>query len=239
MFLAAGTVALRVGWRLPLEPRQRVAQCLVVGAVLVTAANATSRTFARYLPTDWDGPGSPVRFAVPAIIFIALAAAIAGPSILGRLSASARRVVVVGLLGLGLLDGTGALRFVVDEAREPPGLVHAPIRPFVEWLQARGLTRGVGDYWMTQLVSAFTQGKMVAVPVRVGVNGRLVPYRWLTDTSRFSKALPTQFVLYFRGSDSGVTPRAIAATFGTPSEVVELVPGQFVACFSACPSRAR
>lgn len=231
--LLVAAASLRVAWRLPRERSQGVAQCLVAGGGAMTLANATSETFARYLPADWEGPGSPVRFAVPAVVFLALAAAIAAPSVLARWNPPARRAAHTALLSLALLYGTGGVGFVIGSARQASGLVRTPVRPFIEWLQERGLTRGVGDYWMTQLVDALTQGRVAADPVR-NVDGRLVQYRWLTDTGRFVGTDP-QFVLFFRGSDSGVTPAAIEATYGRPREVVELLPGQFVACLSDCP----
>ena len=88
---------------------------------------------------------------------------------------------------------------------------------------------------MTQMVNALTQGRVEADAVR-NVDDRLVQYQWLTDTGRYVGANP-QFVIFFQGSDSGVTPLAIETTFGRPREVVELLPGQFVACLSDCPPR--
>ena len=234
MLLVAAT-GLHVVWCLPRQRGQGVAQCLVAGAAGITLASATSLNFVRFLPTDWDGPGSPVRFAVPAVIFLALAAALATPPMLIGRSASARRAVYAACLGLAILYGAGGAKFVVGSARQASGLVREPMQAFVEWLDKRGLTRGVGDYWMTQMVNALTQGRVEADAVR-NVDDRLVQYQWLTDTGRYVGANP-QFVIFFQGSDSGVTPLAIETTFGRPREVVELLPGQFVACLSDCPPR--
>ena len=233
--LLVAAAALRVIWRLPYERGQGVAQCLVVCAAGMILASASSQTFVRYLPTDWEGPGSPVRYAVPAVVFLCLAAALAGPSVLVGWSVSARHAAYAGFLGLAILYGAGGASFVIDEARQPSGFVRAPMQPFVEWLHKRGLTRGVGDYWMTQVVSALTEWKVKADAVR-NVDGRLVQYRWVTDTGRFVGANP-QFVMFFQGSDSGVTPSAIEATYGKPREVVEILPGQFIACLMDCPPR--
>ena len=233
--LLVAAAALRVIWRLPYERGQGVAQCLVVCAAGMILASASSQTFVRYLPTDWEGPGSPVRYAVPAVVFLCLAAALAGPSVLVGWSVSARHATYAGFLGLAILYGAGGASFVIGSARQPSGFVRAPMQPFVEWLHKRGLTRGVGDYWMTQVVSALTEWKVKADAVR-NVDGRLVQYRWVTDTGRFVGANP-QFVMFFQGSDSGVTPSAIEATYGKPREVVEILPGQFIACLMDCPPR--
>lgn len=145
MLLVAAT-GLHVLRRLPRERGQGVAQCLVIGAACMTLANATSQTFVRYLPTEWEGPGSPVRYVVPAVVFLSLAAALAGPSVLVGWCVSARRAAYAGFLGLAVLYGAGGASFVVGSARQPSGFARAPMQPFVEWLHERGLTRGVGDY---------------------------------------------------------------------------------------------
>ena len=227
-FLAAvgvGGLSLLVIWRLPVAPRNGVAQLLVLGGLCLAGLAAASATVKLSIAAGTDFPGAVIRYVVPTVVFSCVAAAIELEDRLARCGPGTARLAVVIGLGLGIPYMIGGGAAIVGMAGQRPAIRTMPQRRLADWLQHRGLTYGVGDYWDTQLVTALSGGRVVADPVGQ-LNGRLLPFPWLTDTGRFRSRHP-QFVIITPGGKFGITQAAAVTTYGPPQNVTE-VAGQYL-----------
>ena len=220
--LAVGVLCVWALWRMPRSPRSGVAQLLVIGGLSVAILAAVSATFAAAITTGPDAPGAAVRFAVPSYVFFGLAASL---ECAGRIRRD--RLIAAGLC-LGALQVTGAAVATFRAARLPPGIERGADARLAAWLVKQHFTYGIGDYWDTQLVDAMTQGAVLADPA-FNLNGRLVLWGWLTDTSRFRPDHPPQFAIIRPHGLFRVDLPAITATYGKPVSITEVADQFFVA----------
>ena len=232
--LAVAALSLAIVWRMPREPRAGASQLLVLGAACFSAIAAVSDTFSIAVSTGPEFPGAAVRYAVPQFVFLCLAAALRFGTIASRAPAGrpGRLLAAACALALAVPHAGAASVAAFRAATTKPGIRLCPDARLAQWLQSHGYRNGVGDYWDTQLVGALTAGAVLANPV-YNVSGRLQPYPWLMDTSRFARR--PDFVIIRPGGTFHVDLASIKATYGTPTAITKVANQFFVARLSPEP----
>ena len=106
--------------------------------------------------------------------------------------------------------------------------------PYVEvsqWLEARHLNHGIGDYWVSSIIRALTDGRVNVDAAVAWTDGRLEPYVFDADADFHSGAEAPMFVMWREGDDPfdwyHVNAKAVEATYGRPART-EYLPGGFV-----------
>ena len=99
-----------------------------------------------------------------------------------------------------------------------------PVQPAValtRYLQGRHLTRGIGDYWSTSIVTVESSGGVVARPVIAVPGGRLARYLRQTSASWYGHGF--QFLVYNTAAPWGsVGAKTAIVSFGQPSHVASV-----------------
>ncbi len=227
--IGVGGLSLLVIWRLPVASRDGVAHLLVLGGLCLAGLAAASATVRLSIAAGTDFPGAVIRYVVPTFVFLCVAAAIElGTRLAGCGPKTVRLAVAVGL-GLGIPYMIGGVATVARMAGQHPAIRTMPQRVLADWLRQHGLTHGVGDYWDTQLVTALSGGRVIAEPVGQ-LNGRLLPFPWLTDTGQFKSRHP-QFVIITPGGKFGITQASAVTTYGPPSGITKVAGQYLVAVF--------
>jgi hypothetical protein len=118
-------------------------------------------------------------------------------------------------------------------ASSPPWVAANPYGEVGRWLEARGLTQGVGGYFDSAIIRALTNGKIGVNALIVSDDGRrLEPFVFDTDAHLYRGAATTapMFAIWRTGSDPldwyHVNAETVAATYGPPMRVEQL-PGGF------------
>ena len=122
--------------------------------------------------------------------------------------------------GLGLLAGVYATTPLAT-VRNP-----VPVNPSVEvvdWLAARDLDRGYGQYWVAGITTVTGREAVTVRPV-VPVDGRLQA-NWNFGSRRwFEDERPFRFVVLAPAAHDGVDEEAAVRTFGAPAETQDIGP---------------
>jgi hypothetical protein len=210
VFVAAGvSTAL---WRLigsvvhhqsPRNPAQRVDDLLVI------AFFADLATYVIFSP----GPAvNNVRYLLPAVVIGAIVSA----RFVGRAAASMRdrrALVATGLLGFVAI--AFAAIGPIDLLRSP-----RPARPgatLTAFLEKKGLTEGVGDYWSSSIITVDSRQHVVVRPVITDGHNRIIRDDRQSDVSWYANR-PFEFLVYNTvGPGSGVDLQSASATFGRPA----------------------
>lgn len=118
-------------------------------------------------------------------------------------------------------------------ASSPPWVAANPYVEVGRWLEARGLTQGVGGYFDSTIIRALTNGKIGVNALIVSDDGRrLEPFVFDTDAHLYRGGATTapMFAIWRAGSDPldwyHVNAETVAATYGPPIRVVQ-APGGF------------
>lgn len=182
---------------------------LCAGSLSVLAACAASAQFGKGIAPSalWTG-GPPMRYAMPAVLFASVLAGRRLPSAIDRLKSARVRitarttlmVLATATVGTGVIDIPAGPRWISDN---PPLQV-------AQWLKARGLTQGVGEYWSANLVTAMS-GEAVRVRSVVARAGILAPYVWSSDADWYRQ--PPQFVIWQDRNLTGLTGGDVHATY--------------------------
>jgi hypothetical protein len=212
---------------------------LCAGAVVPLVVCAPSAQFAKGVKAEtmWHG-GSPMRSLVPTVLFATVLACrqIAGviDSVANARTRFAVRSTVVGLAGLALLNGV--LQSLSGAAR-PSWIDRNPAITAARWLEQRGFSQGVGEYWSANLLTAMS-GNMITVRSIVPEDGRLVPYVWVEDRAFYAKS--PEFAVWQEPNQTGVTEAIVRATW--PVCTIRTVAGYRIALLQysrkiePCPS---
>jgi len=106
--------------------------------------------------------------------------------------------------------------------------------PYAEvgrWLEARGLTQGVGGYFDSSIIRALTNGRVSVNAVAAWSGDRLEPFVFDTDANFYRRSETPMFVIWRAGDDPldwyHVNTDTVAATYGPPVGV-ERLPDGFV-----------
>lgn len=153
------------------------------------------------------------RFLGP---FALAGAVLAGRELRPRLS---DRRLLAAAVGVGLAM-TSALPLQLSRAAPP-----SPTAGLERWLEARGLTSGLGSYWEAGIVTLDTGGRVTVRCVDGG--SRAAPDRWFQDSAWFvpGAALAANFVVFSPGERTANIDEARAvADFGPPAEIHRVGP---------------
>jgi hypothetical protein len=200
-------------------PRQSVARLLVVAACCLLAADCLSFAFTVAIKSGPGYPGPAVRYVAPAFLFFCIAAALAPAPLPMPVPVRQALGGVAGLSGAVLFVAITVLSF--KSLSQRPGPQASPAYELAGWLHARHLTYGVGDYYTTQLIRAFSRAQVMADPMVVS-EGRLQPDRFWTDTTRFDAKARPQFVIFPLRNWFDLTEADAVATYGLPLAVTSV-----------------
>jgi hypothetical protein len=154
------------------------------------------------------------RYLLPGLVCAAVLTARRAVEVSQRIPAPA---LAVGLGLLGAVYATTPLATV----RNP-----VPVNPSVEvvdWLAARHLDRGYGQYWVAGITTV-TGREAVAVRPVVPVDGRLQA-NWNFGSRRwFEDDRPFRFVVLAPAAHDGVDEEAAVRTFGAPAQTQDIGP---------------
>jgi hypothetical protein len=188
------------------EPASLPDRFLCAGILTVLIACAASAQFGKGITPQnlWSG-GPPTRYAMPAFLFSVI---VLGRAIPGLLSTVRRRVlasralmaVAVATIFVSAFVDKGAPLWIAD---------NAPARA-ARWLESHGLSRGVGEYWSANLITAMS-GNAINVRSVVPGDDNLVPYVWSSDANAYAQ--PPQFAIWQDRNQTGVTAAAVRATY--------------------------
>ena len=127
-------------------------------------------------------------------------------------AARGRFVPVLAVLSVGYLAALG-----YGAAQAP---VPAENEPLAGWLAAHGLTDGLAAYWQANSTTVDSGGQVVVSAVVQDVRGRLVPYRWETDSANYD---PARYHANFVVADGPLARPGLQLsaelTFGRPARI--------------------
>ena len=154
------------------------------------------------------------RYLLPPLVFGAVLTARRAIEVTARIPAPA-------LAAAGLALGAAYLTTPLATVRAP-----APANPAVavaDWLEARGLQRGYGQYWVAGLTTVSGRGGVAVRPV-VAVDGRLRASDHFASPRWFGGDRPFRFVVVDPVHPDGVDDAAAVTTFGPPAEARDVGP---------------
>lgn len=221
IFLVGVTLLiLRATLRAPSEPSNGVVHFLILASVTLFAADGLGADFRNAIGTGALFPGGATRYVTPAFVFLSIAAAVEGARIWSTVRS--RLILKAGyaaaaILALPFLFGV-VQRLATQIATTPP-FITSPSRELAEFLTSHHWTRGISGYWTAGKVQAESHHKIIIAPV-VNASGRLVPYRWNTDTANFKLVIPhPQFVAFRTQNAAGINISSAKKTTGDASVV--------------------
>lgn len=228
--LGWGLGAIGVWRRLPLILRRNGSlfdQLLLAGIVFTAAGCVLSNMFYLGVQMNIFEGGAGVRYLSPILVFGAILGARAVPGVIAGLPTRRARTALVGLLAClagGLM--TWHSLPMARQARASAWVTNSEFTRLGEWLGARGLTCGVGDYWVASITTALTDGEVRVRAMRAPSEDRLVPFLWIADARWYARLGRPQFVLW-RGDQPdlyNVNARTAAATYGPVLRVEKVWP---------------
>ncbi len=214
--LLAAMFCVRVVWRAPRALREGSAQVLILGLVCLGAADAVSQTFTVAITPGPDYPNAAVRYVTPGFILMAIAAAMSAQDFCAGQRWRWRAGVLTGAV-VAVIFGLCACEVTALAMQARAGIRAAPQYALANWLIARHLTYGVGDYWTAQMVTGLSSGKVVVDAV-TAVNG-LSPFALVLNRTRFDSGQAPQFVVFAPGNVFGVARGSVVAAYGRPAQV--------------------
>jgi hypothetical protein len=209
---------------------------LAVAILLDLVSVAVSATFCSAVGPSVLTGGAAIRFLTPAILFGGLLVGLEAPRIISNVSDRPVRIGLITLGGCGVALATSVfLLHGIERWWEKPFVSESPLASVGDWLFHHGLTRGTGFYWNASSITALS-GQRVKIRAVLAQNGRLVPYNWLSDARWYTPVHKPQFVIFNKTRAFGITPRTIAATYGSPFAVIEK-DGYDIAIFGSNPQK--
>lgn len=217
--VAVMAASLLILLRLPRGREAGIAQLLALAAFCLAGLDALSATFFAAVTPGPGFPNAAVRYVAPVFVFLSIAAAIAMQDGWNGLMLHRRLAATTACL-FGAIFLFAAGQAAAAAALAPAGVYAAPQYQAAQWLLARGLRYGVGDYYTTELLRALSLQQLMADPMTVA--GGLVPMRFWTDTSRFDAHERPQFVIFPPVNWYGITSAAAEKTYGPPLRVTQI-----------------
>ncbi len=155
------------------------------------------------------------RYLLPSLVFGAVLTA-------RRAIEASDRIPAPAVAGTMLALGAAYLMTPLGTLGQP-----VPVNPsvaVVDWLEARGLHRGYGQYWVAGITTV-TGRELVAVRPVANVGGVLRPNVGFASRRWFEDARPFRFVILNSARPDGVDEQVAVATFGAPVEAHDI--GQY------------
>ncbi|HUA76569.1 MAG TPA: hypothetical protein VMA86_02790, partial [Acetobacteraceae bacterium] len=191
---------------------------------VVAPACILSRMFATSIQDQIRLGGHGTRYLSPVIVFAAILAARAAPSLIAALPTSRFRLAALALgavLSVGLLAGHSAETF--RRLGTPPWMGSSPDEEAARWLEAHHLACGIGEYWSASIVTALTDGRVTVRPAKAPKH-LLLPLPWTADAHWFAGPDLPAFAIW-REEDEPLyrfDARAVAATYGPPTRILRV-----------------
>jgi hypothetical protein len=185
-----------------------------VDELLVVAFFADLATFVVASPAP---NANNARYLIPAVIF----GSILGARFVGRFVASIRdrrALLSVGALTLALVSFFALGPFELLKSSRPS----QPAVALTAFLEQKGLTEGIGDYWSSSIVTVESREQVLVRPVVADNLGRIVRYDRQSDASWYADK-SFEFLVYNRTApELGVDRASATATFGEPAHVYDV-----------------
>ena len=179
---------------------------LVVGGLTVGIVVS----LAAYLFTGHGQHAGDMREMVAVLPFgAALTGRVLGSPLLAAVRTRAG-VVLIPVLSIVAIGYLAALGYA---AAQPPHPV--PDQALAGWLEARGMTEGLGGYWQSNIITVDSGGR-VRVSCAWGGNGAFVPCGWETRAADYDP-LTRRATFYVLGA--GSSQAAVERAFGRPRRV--------------------
>ncbi len=176
------------------------------------------------------------RYLTPAIVFGWLLVSLwTGRVVCAVPERTVRAALAAALVVAGGVRFSAATVAALETRALPAAIASEPQARLAAWLSAHRLTHGVGSYWEASAVTVLSNGG-VRVRAVLGIDGRLLPFRWIADDGWY-RGPPPQFVVFARGDWFRIDERSIAATYGAPASVTD-VDGFVVARLPGAPTVA-
>jgi hypothetical protein len=209
------SLCARLIWRMPRAIDEPVPQLLLLGALAMSAADTFGMAFTAATQGGAGYPVAAIRYEVPVFLFLSIAGAIEAQNYLPRAKwrKGIMRITLVFATVFALIAAPAVLR----AAAKPAGFATAPQAAVANWLKARGLRYGIGDYWTAGLIFCLSGNAVIADAVN-GPDG-LAPFPFNNDFSRFIARKTPQFVVFSTGNSSGVTLAEAQRSYGKPHEI--------------------
>jgi len=156
--------------------------------------------------TAWLG-GPPMRYGMPAALFAMILGARCLARWLSGLTELRPRILASSALACVFVLTLLLNDFTLTDARweaDNPALAAA------SWLERKGLTTGLGEYWSANLVTAMS-GDAVEVASVVPRDGRIVPYVLSADRNWYATA--PRFVIWHEPNKTNLSLREVRATY--------------------------
>jgi hypothetical protein len=190
--------------------RERTPSPAWLDDALLFGCGASAALFA--LLTDPPHQALNARYLLPVLAFGAVLTGRRAIETTARLPLAA---VAAGSLALVAAHLTTPLEIVRGPAVENPTVTVA------DWLVARNLREGYGQYWVAGLTTVSSRGAVAVRPV-MGVEGRLHANRQFASRRWFEGDRSFRFVVVDREKPDGVDEQAAVATFGPPVETADV-----------------
>jgi hypothetical protein len=202
--LSLAVVALGAGaWQF-VRGGDLVAGGLAAGIVISLAA---------YMLTGHGQHAGDVREMVAVL---PLGAALAG-RVLGPPPAPPPRAWAAALIPALSVTGAVYLAALGYAAAQPPYLAQA--QTLASWLEARGMTGGLGGYWQSNIVTVDSGGRVTVNCAWGGKGGAFVPCGWETKASDYDPATRRATFYVMQGGGSAAAQRSADRAFGSPRQV--------------------
>ena len=207
---------------------------ILVSIATLSAACVFSDQFSFDLKGDIFQGGRGKVYITPIIILSAVLVArvipiaVARPP-MRRLQIAAQAALVAFSAGLLVLQSTSLL----TKASSPAWVRDNPYLQTGRWLEASGLTQGVGGYFDSTIIRALSDGGVGvnAVYADAETNGRLESFVFDTNSRLYSGNPAPMFAIWREGDDPfnwyKVNADTVGATYGPPTRI-EHLPGGFV-----------
>jgi hypothetical protein len=196
-----GVWALLTGARGFFGRLDRVAQALVIGAIVMLAAGLLGTHMA------------PVAGAHEIATILPFMAVLAGRLLGGRLA----RARLAPVLGVGLACYAGALVYNGSQPTRPPATPDLG-----GWLMAHHLTSGLSGYWQANVTTLATDGRVRVAPLAGdATTGR----SWESDTSWYNPAVSSANFVVTESSPPILafsSPAQVRAWYGRPARTYQL-----------------
>jgi hypothetical protein len=156
------------------------------------------------------------RYLVPGFVFVVvLSARLLARLVRSRPALDPRLLGAIAAVAIVLC----AVTFATDSVG---GSAPQAARALGSFLQSKGLTSGVGDYWSSSLVTVDTSDKVEVRPVALGSTGTLQRYT-LQSAAWWYQGQTFRFFVYDSGNVwQNVTASAAEKSFGAPAAIYDV-----------------
>lgn len=185
---------------------------LCTGAAISLAACIPSAQFAKGVTAEtmWHG-GPPIRFLAPAALLLTIVgsrhvtgwfSSLFGSGLSHHFSRALTAAAAATLLTIAVQS--------LLASRVPRRIDKGPEIAVVRWLERHKLSRGAGEYWSANLLTAIS-GAAIGVRSMEPHNGRLVPYIWAEAQAFYAKS--PQFAVWREPNQTGWTEALVRETW--------------------------